>query len=73
VAETIDWAQALLRLDRDRLDLETVEQTLGCVIKDHHDLDDLGGGELATALATALAEAPPPEASAETPAETAAR
>jgi MoxR-like ATPase len=73
VAETIDWAQALLRLDRDRLDLETVEQTLGCVIKDHHDLDDLGGGELAAALATALAEAPPPEAPAEAAAETAAR
>jgi MoxR-like ATPase len=72
VAETIDWAQALLRLDRDRLDLETVEQTLGCVIKDHHDLDDLGGGELAAALATALAEAPPPEAPAEAAAETAA-
>ena len=69
VAETIDWAQALLRLDRDRLDLETVEQTLGCVLKDHHDLHDLGGGELEAALAAALAEVPPlpaarPEAAA---------
>jgi MoxR-like ATPase len=69
VAETIDWAQALLRLDRDHLDLETVEQTLGCVVKDHHDLRELGGGELEAALAAALAEAPPPEA----PAEAAAR
>jgi MoxR-like ATPase len=58
VAESIDWAQALLRLDRDRLDLETVEQTLGCVVKDHHDLRELGGGELAAVLASALAEAP---------------
>ena len=58
VAESIDWAQALLRLDRDRLDLETVEQTLGCVVKDHHDLHELGGGELAAALAAALGEAP---------------
>jgi MoxR-like ATPase len=58
VAETIDWAQALLRLDRDRLDLETVEQTLGCVIKDHHDLRELGGGELAAVLAAAAAVAP---------------
>jgi MoxR-like ATPase len=65
VAETIDWAQALLRLDRDRLDLETVEQTLGCVLKDHHDLRDLGGGELEAALAAALAEVPPlPETAA---------
>jgi MoxR-like ATPase len=53
VSETIDWAQALLRLDRDRLDLETVEQTLGCVVKDHHDLLELGGGELAAVLAAA--------------------
>jgi MoxR-like ATPase len=58
VAETLDWAQALLRLDCRRLDLETVEQTLGCVIKDHHDLLDLGGGELEAALAAALADAP---------------
>jgi MoxR-like ATPase len=57
VAETLDWAQALLRLGRDRLDLETVEQTLGCLVKDHHDLRDLGGGELAAALAEAEAEA----------------
>src|SRR6185295_12574166 len=28
VAETIDWAQALMRLHREHLDLETVEQTL---------------------------------------------
>jgi MoxR-like ATPase len=57
VAETIDWAQALLRLHCDRLDLETVEQTLGCVVKDQHDLRDLGGGALAEALEVALAEA----------------
>jgi MoxR-like ATPase len=54
VAETIDWAQALLRLHRDHLDLETVEQTLGCILKDHHDLRELGGGELAATLDAAL-------------------
>jgi MoxR-like ATPase len=54
VAETLDWAQALLRLHRDHLDLETVEQTLGCILKDHHDLRELGGGELAAALEAAL-------------------
>jgi MoxR-like ATPase len=58
VAETLDWAEALLRLDCRRLDLETVEQTLGCVIKDHHDLRELGGGELEATLAAALADAP---------------
>jgi MoxR-like ATPase len=54
VAETIDWVQALLRLHRDHLDLETVEQTLGCILKDHHDLRELGGGELAATLEAAL-------------------
>ncbi len=53
VAETIDWAQALLRLHRDHLDLETVEQTLGCVLKDHHDLREMAGGGLETVLAEA--------------------
>ncbi len=56
VAETIDWAQALLRLHREHLDLETVEQTLGCILKDHHDLRELTGGELEVALAEALAQ-----------------
>jgi MoxR-like ATPase len=55
VAETIDWAQALLRLHREHLDLETVEQTLGCILKDHHDLRELPAGELETALAEAIA------------------
>jgi MoxR-like ATPase len=55
VAETIDWAQALLRLHREHLDLETVEQTLGCIVKDHHDVRELGGGGLETALAEAVA------------------
>jgi len=71
VAETLDWAQALLRLGRDRLDLETVEQTLGCVVKDHHDLAELAGGELQAALAEALAEEA--AAAAREPAEAAAR
>ncbi len=50
VAETIDWAQALLRLHSDHLDLETVEQTLGCILKDRHDLRELAGAGLETAL-----------------------
>ncbi len=47
VAETIDWAQALVRLHREHLDLETVEQTLGCILKDRNDLGDVCGAELA--------------------------
>jgi MoxR-like ATPase len=54
VAETIDWAQALLHLHQDHLDLDTVEQTLGCVVKDRHDLRELGRDELAAVLAVAV-------------------
>ena len=38
VAETLDWAQALVRLHRDALDAETVRATLGCLLKDDHDI-----------------------------------
>jgi MoxR-like ATPase len=42
VAETIDWTTALLRLHQERLDVETVGATLGCLLKDEHDLRATG-------------------------------
>ncbi len=33
VAETLDWAEALVSLHHDQLDEETVQETLGCVLK----------------------------------------
>jgi len=51
VAESIDWAQALVHLHRDHLDREIVEDTLGCVVKDHHDAATLRGDALDAALA----------------------
>jgi MoxR-like ATPase len=53
VAETLDWAQALVRLHREHLDAEVVAETLGCILKDRHDTRDLGGAELATLVAAA--------------------
>ena len=41
VAEAIDWAQALVRLHRSHLDAEVVAGTLGCFLKDRHDIEDL--------------------------------
>jgi MoxR-like ATPase len=38
LAETIDWARALTALGKQELDVETVEQTLGSVLKYHEDL-----------------------------------
>jgi MoxR-like ATPase len=37
VAETLDWAQALIALGRKRLDAASVEETLGCVSKSVED------------------------------------
>jgi len=37
VAESLDWAMALMALHCDHLDAETIEQTLGCVLKVHED------------------------------------
>jgi MoxR-like ATPase len=38
VAETLDWAAALLALNRDELDETTVQETIGCVFKYREDL-----------------------------------
>ncbi|GAA3584213.1 MoxR family ATPase [Amycolatopsis ultiminotia] len=38
-AESLDWARALLTLDRDELDAETAARTLGAVLKYSEDLD----------------------------------
>jgi MoxR-like ATPase len=37
VAESLDWARALMSLHRDYLDAPTLERTLGCVLKVHED------------------------------------
>jgi len=37
VAESLDWARALLALHREHLDLPGLERTLGCVLKVHED------------------------------------
>ena len=47
VAETLDWAEALLALDMDELDAETAERTLGCILKYKADADKLQGNEMA--------------------------
>jgi MoxR-like ATPase len=38
VAETLDWASALLALERCHLDEKTVEDTLGCILKYREDM-----------------------------------
>ncbi|MBI2073176.1 MAG: MoxR family ATPase [Gemmatimonadetes bacterium] len=53
VAETLDWGQALVRLHRDHLDLEAVQATLGCLLKDRDDLSALAATETAALVAAA--------------------
>ena len=37
VAESLDWALALTKLHRDALDEQTMEQTIGCILKVRED------------------------------------
>ncbi len=39
IAETLDWAMALLALNREELDKDTIEATLGCIFKYHEDVE----------------------------------
>jgi MoxR-like ATPase len=54
IAETLDWAAALVALHADQLDAELVRETLGCVIKEMDDLKrleaDLAAGRLSELL-----------------------
>jgi MoxR-like ATPase len=43
VAETIEWAKALAFLGASRLERDTVDVTLGTVVKDHDDLERIRG------------------------------
>jgi MoxR-like ATPase len=56
IAETLDWAQALVRLHRETLDAETVSATLGCLLKDQHDIEATGDEAIGELLACAEAK-----------------
>jgi MoxR-like ATPase len=56
VAESLDWATALINLHREHLDMRAVEQTLGCVLKVHEDYAVVRSH--AADLAQALGETP---------------
>jgi MoxR-like ATPase len=56
IAETLDWAEALLALDRVALDPQTVADTLGVLLKYQDDLAQLGPDVAATLVAAAKTE-----------------
>ncbi len=39
IAETLDWAAALLHLHKYEIDADTIEETLGCILKYHEDIE----------------------------------
>ena len=53
VAETIDWANCLVALDRITLDPETVNNTLGVLLKYQDDIERIAGDEAARLVAEA--------------------
>ncbi|MFQ5466893.1 MAG: AAA family ATPase [Kiloniellaceae bacterium] len=50
IAETIDWADALTQLDKIALDPETIESTLGVLLKYQDDIARIRGSEAAAIL-----------------------
>jgi MoxR-like ATPase len=50
VAETIDWTNALVQLDKIDLDPETVNDTLGTLLKYQDDIEKIKGSEAANLL-----------------------
>jgi MoxR-like ATPase len=58
VTETVDWLQALLALDRAALDPETVDATLGALLKYQDDIGRVRGAEAAALVRAAAGEGP---------------
>lgn len=56
VAESLDWARALLTLHRDHLDAESVIETIGCLLKDRHDIRRLEKTEVEALVGRVEAE-----------------
>jgi MoxR-like ATPase len=56
VAETIDWTRSLMELDRICLDPETINDTLGVLLKYQDDIARIKGSEAASILAQVQAE-----------------
>jgi MoxR-like ATPase len=50
IAETLDWAQALLHLDQAALVPETIRETVGCILKYHEDVEKFKRDEMERVL-----------------------
>jgi MoxR-like ATPase len=59
VSETLDWAAALVALNRERLDPITIDETLGILLKNQEDMQAVRGEPLQAILNRALARGTP--------------
>jgi MoxR-like ATPase len=57
VSETLDWAAALVALNRQELDAAAVDETLGILLKNQEDMQAIRGERLQAILGRALARA----------------
>jgi MoxR-like ATPase len=55
VSETLDWAAALVALDRDELTADTIDETLGLLLKSQDDIQAVRGERVQAMLNRALA------------------
>ena len=55
ISETLDWAAALVALDRDVLDREVIDETLGILLKNQEDIDSVRGERVGAILARVFA------------------
>ena len=51
VSETLDWVAALAALDREMLDVDSAQETLGVLLKAKEDIEAVRGGVLAELIA----------------------
>ena len=57
VAETLDWAEALTQLDKISLDSESIDNTLGAILKYQDDIQTMQGSKVKELLDQARSEA----------------
>ena len=57
VAETLDWTAALIALDQNKLSLETVQDTLGVILKYQDDIEMMDPQTIQNMLDRAKVEA----------------
>jgi MoxR-like ATPase len=55
ISETLDWAAALVALDRDVLDRDVIDETLGILLKNQEDIDSVRGERVGAILARVFA------------------